>query len=172
MDINALSWVDGVKGTALKFEGGEGHYIDLGLGDMDLFGDRDFTVSVWVKPEQVGRTGVVLWYGQPSGLDSVLWRISIKPGGAVYFNIQSKIDVEQFKGSQFVTTDAGVIKPDEWAHVVCVCKGDVLQIYVNGNKKSGEAFGYTGDLGGINSPLLAGKDKDDRGDDYRGVRNP
>jgi len=93
--------------------GGEGHYIDLGLGDMDLFGDRDFTVSVWVKPEQVGRTGVVLWYGQPSGLDSVLWRISIKPGGAVYFNIQSKIDVEQFKGSQFVTTDAGVIKPDE-----------------------------------------------------------
>ncbi|MFO7295646.1 MAG: hypothetical protein C0P72_006445 [Clostridia bacterium] len=56
--------------------------------------------------------------------------------------------------------------------MVCVCKGDVLQIYVNGNKKSGEAFGYTGDLGGINSPLLAGKDKDDRGDDYRGVRNP
>lgn len=53
--------------------------------------------------------------------------------------------------------------------MVCVCKGDVLQIYVNGNKKSGEAFGYTGDLGGINSSLLAGKDKDDRGDDYRGV---
>jgi hypothetical protein len=158
-NINSLSWVDGVKGKALKFDGEEGHYIDLGLGDLNLFGDRDFTVSFWVKPEQVNRTGVVLWYGQPSGLDSLLWRISIMPGGAVYFHIQSKIDIEECKGSQFVTTDTGLVSSDEWSHVVCVRKGDVLQIYVNGNLEKEEAFGYTVDLGGFNSPLLAGKDQ-------------
>lgn len=168
-DINSLSWVDGVKGKALRFGGEEGHYIDLGLGDMDLFGSSNFSVSVWVRPEQVGRTGVVLWYGQPSGIDSLLWRISIVPGGAVYFHVQSKIDVELARGSQFVTTDSGIIKPDEWAHVVCVRRGDVLRIYVNGNLEKEQAFGYTVDLGGVNSPLLAGKDKDGRGDDFKGV---
>jgi len=165
--LHDVEWTTGVKGTGLSFKSTDS-YADLGLGDRSLFNDGDFSISVWVKPEQVNKNQALLWYGSPTAIDAKLWRLKLTDDGAIYFQLQRPIGKEDKLGSQFLTTEPNVLPANEWTHIVATRKGESLQIYVNGEIKASQAFGYIVDISGANAPLLAGKDKDNNGNDYTG----
>ncbi len=165
--VGDVEWVDGIEGKAIRFKG-EGESVDLGLGSLNMFGSNAFSVSLWIKPEILSRNTRLLWYGNSVANNSILWRVSTLIDGGVQFHVQQPLTKEK-KGSQFVSTDTGLIEANEWNHILCVRDNDTLTIYVNGEKSASESFGYTVDLSGFTLPLAAGADKDKRGDRYVGA---
>lgn len=165
--VGDVEWVEGIEGKAIRFKG-EGESVDLGLGSLNMFGPNAFSVSLWIRPELLSRTTRVLWYGNSVSSSSILWRVSTLTGGGVQFHVQQPLDNKN-KGSQFVSTETGLVKANEWNHIVCVRDSDTLTIYVNGEKCASQSFGYTVDLSGSTLPLAAGADKDKKGDRYVGA---
>lgn len=165
--VGETKWVEGVDGSAIEFAG-EGELVKLGLGKDNIFGPNSFSVSFWVKPNDIANNSRILWYGEPVSTTSTLWRASITRGGNAHFHVQMPIDKDG-NGSQFVITNTGPIKADEWNHIVCVKEKDSLRIYVNGTKQAEQSFDYVVDLSGLTQPLMAGADKDGAGNRYKGA---
>ncbi|HZK34244.1 MAG TPA: endo-1,4-beta-xylanase [Bacillota bacterium] len=165
--VGDTSWVEGIDGSAIEFTG-QGEIVKLGLGRGNMFGSNNFSVSYWIKPQETVKSSRILWYGEPVSTSATLWRTSILTGGGLQFHVQMPLD-EDYKGSQFLSTDSGVIQEGEWSHVLCVRENNSLTIYVNGEEKAKETFDYIVDLTGFTQPLIAGADKDQTGDRYKGA---
>lgn len=172
--IQNAAWIKGISGKAVEFAGDSEHesYIDFGSGFDELFQKHDFSISLWVKPgsdKNKIEDGCLLWYGDNMGTESKFWRILIKEGDRVFFHLQQALDTKNLTGSQYVTTPGGTVKKGEWNHIVCVRRGDTLEIYVNGNIQAGQSFGYTIDLSGAADQLFACLDKAAKKTYYHGA---
>ncbi|MDD5557290.1 MAG: LamG domain-containing protein, partial [bacterium] len=148
-------WVDGVKGTALKFAGDEDHvHVDDPTGVFDL--SRPFTISLWAKAATVGDDHVVL---MGKGRDSISGGYSEWPN----WNLFANHDVYQRILFTFNEQDEGCVisnskmEADRWYHLVVTWGGDgtVVKMYVNGVKQASESE-YEAVYHGSTDPMYIG----------------
>lgn len=113
--LEDVSWCDGIKGSALKFDGTG--YVDLNISDLK----GNWTTSLWLNK------------GKNIGTDAVLI------GGS-----QGDIKLEQWKGTKKLgITEYGVadytfdyiVPENEWVYLTFVCDENGTTLYVNGERK-------------------------------------
>jgi hypothetical protein len=112
---------DGRPRGALRFDGVRAH-LDLGEG---IAPDR-FTVAAWIRPDDVGRTGVIVsrLRNTPGHFHRNL-ELRVNPGGRVFLHVPGGRDWD------FLETRAAV-SPGTWTHVAATYDGRFARIFLNG----------------------------------------
>ena len=107
-----VGWIDGVKGSALDFNG-KG-YVDLGLGKVK----GDWTVACWVKNGTNPHTNAVLFGGSEGDIKLEQYKNTKKLGVSIYGVVDSSFDYSLPEG--------------EWKHVAFVGDSTGTSLYVDG----------------------------------------
>jgi len=122
-------WVAGRKGIggALEFDG-KNDYVEVantwGLTDKNY----PVTVSAWIKPNgNVTSTAVIATFGWMYDYGIILENFN-KAGYRGSFNDGGSVDRPSFY------SNSGAITPNEWNHIIVSYDGDLIKIYVNGEK--------------------------------------
>lgn len=107
-----ISLEKGIQGSGLRFSSDE-DYVDFGA---PVIPPGDFTVSVWIKCDDVEKQFFLgqYRYKDPNRLDLVIRE------GRVLIQIAEKLSSEV------------LIKKDRWYHLVYARKGKVMSIFVDG----------------------------------------
>lgn len=116
---------DGFVGKALRV--GPQAVAAAPLGDMPV--GSEISVSLWVKPAAQQPTwGGLIGWGRRRGADSFI----------VGFHPQRNLGLATWANDW---VDRGptqtVLPPEAWSHVAVVLKGQAVQLYINGEAKSG-----------------------------------
>jgi sialidase-1 len=123
-NVYAAELVPGKTGHALRFSGG---YVDVNHAKGLDFGDGDFTVSLWVKPERLDEFMTLLWYGDV-GAGAKGWYVRTQQHDRLFFRT----------GGDGSETLAGTGKPvlaaGRWTHVAARKKGHVMNILIDGRE--------------------------------------
>lgn len=117
----AISYTEGVKGQAARFDGASGVRLPDGL----IAGDS-YSVSLWVKPEQL-TTYTTAFFG---ARDINNW-VSLVPKGSV------GDDTMVWSGSEtwYDGVTGMTIPVGEWSHLAFSVDEGTLKVYVNGELK-------------------------------------
>lgn len=107
------------------------------------FGTGDFTASMWLKPRETGDQQFLFWYGT-LGTGANAWWARRNTDGSIQFLLGGN-NRELVAG-----TPAHAVPADQWSHITLVRRGDVLEIYVNGEKKAERAGAAAYDVNGDN----------------------
>ncbi|MEA3357654.1 MAG: DUF2341 domain-containing protein, partial [Patescibacteria group bacterium] len=114
--IHGATWVDGIKGKALKFDGKDDHVEVQDSSSLRITGNLN--VEAWVKVEELGSKYhfIVSKHYTPAG-----YTLYINPANKFAFEISSQHSV------------ASTTKPElgKWYHVVGTYDQSQLKIYVN-----------------------------------------
>ena len=139
--INGASWIEGVEGKALKFDGSD-DYVSTNI-DIDDYSSKGFTVSAWAKLESNGNFKTIL--GSRSGNqfffranDEDRWSIGTYDGSSSYRILGPEADIGKYQ------------------HIVGIYTGNEYRLYVDGKLVGkNEATFVTNDvdewIGGENS---------------------
>jgi len=129
--INGPTWVEGISGNALEFDGTD-DYIEVPDGESFDFGDGDFTIECWIKTTQshFDRYGYILnkepWTTGPG------FHLYLHPLGEGEFQIYGQDSV----GVQVNTVT--IINDGKWHHIAGVRNGDTLEMYLDGTLEDTE----------------------------------
>lgn len=142
--IFGASWVAGVSGGALSFDG-ENDYVHMGKNHAWDFGRSDFSISFWIKPDgdSLSRNGhdSVLVIGRQAG-NIELWityggRFPSESGNRLWLST----DYADAKWQGF-NADSGIGVSNLW-HFVTVTKcGDKWKMYIDGVKKIDQTYSF------------------------------
>jgi TolB protein len=131
--ITGASWVSGISGSALRFEGTPSSYVKVTDSDsLDL--REDFTISLWINTEEPSSEGTLLAkYDSSSSFSYQVGSYSAYSGKLLAgFSADGK-DSGTSVNNVLSNTATAVNK---WYHVVCVHEGTDLMIYVNGLREN------------------------------------
>lgn len=133
------NYVTGILGQAANFDGTK--YIKRTNTGVD-FGS-DFTVSVWVKPNELNAYYYALWSADP--YDAVNTLLLTHGGGGSYTTDNYLYWVSAYCGDQWVDTGYRFPAADVWYNVVTKRSGSRYYFYVNGEAtpNSASATGCT-----------------------------
>ncbi|MHC4742076.1 MAG: right-handed parallel beta-helix repeat-containing protein, partial [Planctomycetota bacterium] len=132
--IYGAHWADGVIGGALKFDGGDGVYIEGSSGwgsELDIFHrDSDLSISAWVKLEGAGGTVV----GRGEFLGAIAYQMHVSENKALL----RTYDDRWYWGVYAY----GVAFQNTWRHIVVVCddRRRIGSIYVDWSVRAAERF--------------------------------
>ena len=115
-------WVDGIRGTAVRFDGNNDH-VDCGDAPSLQIGD-ELTVSAWVRPEIVSHGKI---YQESDESHSPTLGLSYGDDGRFSF--------DRHTGSWQGTTASKSSAIDEWHHVAGVFDGEWMRLYVDGREE-------------------------------------
>ena len=107
-----VSWIDGVKGKGLQFEGNG--YVDLGIKDLE----GNWSASMWVNRSQNSATNTALLSGDQGEIKLEQWK-----------NTQ-KIGITEFGVEDYTFNYSAPI--GEWVHLTFVSDGNGTSLFVNG----------------------------------------
>lgn len=121
-----VQWVQGVSGSALRFDGSTGAVSINGAASLDL--SAALTVSAWVRPERVA-TQTVLKKATNSAVDG--YEIAIALDGRPFFRVNQTTSGNTFRvdAPSAASTDGST-----WVHLVGTFDGDRLRLYVDGQE--------------------------------------
>ena len=131
-EIHNASWVSGVTGDALHFDGTDDSYVEV-LNEPELSPTTRVIIDAWIKPESYPAVFTAIVYKgdlQQTGCfgerSYSLWAIS---NGGIEFNSTSEGEPCQ----RYYHTPSGVIRTGEWSHVRVDLDTDEgrVQIFVN-----------------------------------------
>jgi len=123
--VNGPTWVDGVVGKCLSFDG-VNDYVDCGEGSGNFdFGSGDFSISLWANLTTHSETSGLItkvegnyWYG--TGFSIATPESPYSP----YFRVVGTLS------SMYINTGLG--DSYGWSHIVCMREGDTFTVYING----------------------------------------
>ncbi len=121
-------FVDSPFGKAVSLDG-KGDTVVIPRDDSMNVGEGDFTVAVWIHPQELKRAGLIS-LGAHSWTHG--WYLEM-PGDKGALRIETSGADTQSNGG--VTSPPGVIRNDTWQHVAAVVrrgKGGETRLYVNG----------------------------------------
>lgn len=142
------------SGFALEFDGVNNHV--LVPSHPALRPPNDFTIEVWVNPQQIGTTQNLVQHDEDGGGDDG-YTLNILSDGRVRFTASNANGLANQSALSDQTLTAG-----QWYHLAGVYDNSVVKVYVDGQETSHVASGdvvYTvfdnvniGRRGGTNSP--------------------
>ena len=122
--LGDTSWVDGIDGTALAFDG-DGDYVDIGKApDFDI--TRQITISAWIKVNAFDRE----WQTIVAKGDRA-WRLQRNWGeSTLEFACSGLVVPGTDWGQIFGTTN---VNDGHWHHVAGVYDEEKIYLYIDGN---------------------------------------
>ena len=127
--ISGATRCRGWSGNALEFDG-QGDAVQIGQNDSAPLiepGDN-FTISVWVNPSNLGKTGFQGIYGHYDELTLArsAYSLDIYQNRLVFFAGGGGDDYQAVYGL------SPVLEENKWVHLAVVRNGDFIQGYING----------------------------------------
>ena len=107
-----VSWIDGVKGSALDFNGSG--YVDLNIDDLE----GNWSAGMWVKRSENSATNTALLSGDQGEIKLEQWENTTKVG-------ITEFGVEDYSFNYTAPID-------EWVHLTFVSDESGTTLYVNG----------------------------------------
>src|SRR3989344_4816218 len=147
---NGPTWVDGKRGKALNFDGGN-DYADFGSGVQDLgngtTGGRPYTISEWVYPFNVTSSGACgYFFNQQNSANTAAVVIMLQRCSSVFPGYDSSmLDLvahtdDGANGAVRRTSVTGTLKANQWQFITATYDGGTagtgIRLYVNGVETS------------------------------------
>ena len=151
----AVTWDEGYNNNGLDFNG-TSSYVDLGNPADLQFGTEDFTVSTWVKADDVSSDRFIFWYGD-AGVDTNQWWLKSESG-----KLRFLLDSTSGPTITNIVTD-DVVLDNDWHHVAVVRNGSTLKIIVDGVVEKSGSVSSDINVTSTTNGLTIGKDKGDIG---------
>ncbi|MBN1816086.1 MAG: hypothetical protein JW828_01920 [Sedimentisphaerales bacterium] len=114
--ISGAQWTGGIVGLALSFDGQRDSVYVEDHPSLRL-GNRDYSISLWIKPRIVTGTGTLV--AKVEGMSNKEFMLSLEEK-------ELRLDVERNENNGRATSPAS-IQPDRWQHVVVTFDADLLQ---------------------------------------------
>lgn len=116
----SISYVDGVEGSAIKFDGTQGVLMPRGLIDGSTY-----TISLWINPAVVTQH-TTTFFGAVSGSS---WISVVPDGPTTHYTML-------WSGENWYDATAGLTIPtNEWTHFVASVDRGEVKVYLNGELK-------------------------------------
>ena len=126
--INGATWVDGIEGKALSFDGVD-DYVEI--GDSPGWDSAQKTISAWLYPIANNDNGEQM---------KAIWREGYTDNSGFQITFKDSIYWANFHvGSWKGASSSGNV--GEWAHIVAVNNGSNVLIYTNGSLATGDSCG-------------------------------
>ncbi|HKJ40608.1 MAG TPA: LamG-like jellyroll fold domain-containing protein [Sunxiuqinia sp.] len=121
-NINSCVWTgSGKKNGGLTFDGAASSYVSLSSNFLSTL--NDFTISVWVKPDQLDQWARILDFGINTDYNMFL---TTKSGdGYVRFAIKAG-------GSEQRITTTKTLSTSKWTHIAVTKSGNTAKMYIDG----------------------------------------
>jgi len=151
-------WVKGKIGDALHLD--PAAYIEIPVSDSlhgDIFKTDPFTISAWIQPNFEGGAWEHIWRSLPGGNAGHNTLFLNKDSGLLSWRGQTGA------WTILCQTEHGIVKANEWLHVIVRNDGTQFRIYANGEKAAETDFQET--LGGNTTYRLGGSD----GETFAGI---
>lgn len=129
--INSASWVSGIRGSALQFDGNVSHIQIPNTGFNPVGNSISF--SLWFRLNAVGNSGSFIY-------QNVKYNVSIDAQGRVGFALYTPLwkAVNSGYSSRILDTD--------WHHVVMTYDGTTMNVFLDGQHRT-----YTSNSGNLQS---------------------
>jgi len=143
---NGATWTSNGNITGgYEFNGAEGDYINI--SNSEIINSSDFTVSFWVKLNDISETQQIINKVESGGWGSG-WRIFVQGGGANFIEFDSFNEVANL-GSQPLSSNT-------WYFVTANTNGSNQTLFINGTK---QASGANNDMqNNVSNDLIIGRD--------------
>ena len=124
--ISGASWVDGICGSALNFDGAD-DYVDCG-SSATLKPTQDITIEMWVKPSSTQNTYADILGGHQNNQGYVVQQyVNTNQYCFAYNNDGTRTGWQGWQGS--ISTQ---LTADVWQHFVVQKEGSTIRHYLNG----------------------------------------
>lgn len=158
-DVKGAKWVqEGRLGGAAEFDG----FSSLTAPHDDALNfSKGLTLSTWVRQSEAGRSGYAMLIGKTSG--------SSWSGGYGLARMSGDAEHLYFFVNHYTgPVVKAPVKAGEWTHVVGVCDGDAVKIFINGKEvqstplttsASQKDESMSGPITPVTMPLMLGSDQ-------------
>jgi hypothetical protein len=144
--ISGATWVEGISGTALDFDGDDVVYVRDGNGYPNLIGElTEGTISVWFKFDTVPGAGEIYPFfylgdgiGGPDQCSLIIELGHFESESKLYFTITVDGYVPQCFDSGYN------LSPDRWYHFAAVVGADFNTGYLDGEEMIHRDYNYGG----------------------------
>ncbi len=123
--LSGSSWVPGMVGSALRFNGGT-TYVTMATEDAN-FSRNDYSMSAWVYRDTDSGAEEILIDNRDAASDGQLLQIGTSDTFECYYNAIASVST--------TTVAAG-----NWYHVTCTANGTTQKLYVNGIQEDSDAL--------------------------------
>lgn len=128
--VNGPVWTSGQLNWALDFDGTDDYVSAPDSNSLD-FSTEDLSISLWIKPVDLGDGGIVGKYDKWGEYNYAIWY----EGGILYFEVgysgQSYNDLAQFEAEVSSTT---VNIANQWYHITGTYDHNQVRLYINGQE--------------------------------------
>lgn len=157
--VNNPTWVSGLLGQALEFDGVDDYVTIPDSPSLDING-AGITFMAWIYSPGFQDYGWIMGKGQSGPWDDMVWWLLPRSNGAIRYGIKSG-------GSTIERLDIPVgLAINTWQHVAVVYDGSYMRFYLNGVER--DSYPKTGNLDVNDAPILIGLDGWSPTNHYRG----
>lgn len=151
---NASTWVGGVLGDALYFDGIRGpHCVHVEIpNDVSLQMQTAISFAAWVRCDDIYRDAPILAKEGPGGVLSY-WFGVFGPAGAGCFGML--LDHDGYQGWDGYDRDQGAVPQGVWTHLASTWDGTTIRHYMNGQFVPG-GISYSQTIKVANADLFIG----------------
>jgi len=159
-----VNWIDGVKGSALDFNGSG--YVDLNIDDLE----GNWSAGMWVKRSENSATNTALLSGEQGEIKLEQWENTTKVGitefGVKDYTFNYTASIDEWVHLTFVSDDSGTtlyVNGEYQDHLDVTINGPVKRIGANaksGLADSGSLYGSLDELSVYNRALSADEVKE------------
>lgn len=117
---------EGVSGGAAVFDGVDDRMI-VPFGEA-LQTRSGFTVSMWLRPDDLSRATPAAKLREAEATDAVSWAVELDAAGRIAFGTASSA-----RGVQRVWSEIDAARAGQWVHVAGTWSGDTAELHVDGS---------------------------------------
>jgi hypothetical protein len=133
--VNGPVWTSGQINGALDFDGTD-DYVSVPDSDSLDFTIENLSISLWIKPEDLGDGGIVGKYDNWSEYNYAFWYA----GGILYFEVgysgEYAGDPARFEA---VVSSTTVNTANQWYHIAGTYDHNHVRLYINGQEVDSES---------------------------------
>jgi hypothetical protein len=125
------TWIDGVKGKALRFNGSNQFATVPDNASLDLSGS--LTIATWIKPEKTATQYLIKKAESP--IDG--YELSLASNGKVFFRFNQETSSNTYRLNSSTSYPAN---GSTWMHVAITYDGSTLRMYIDGKEDSRQSY--------------------------------
>ncbi|MBT0812302.1 T9SS type A sorting domain-containing protein [Litoribacter ruber] len=126
------TWIDGVKGKALRFNGSNQYAIAPNHASLNL--TQSLTIAAWIKPEKTA-TQYLIKKAIQGSVDG--YELSLASNGRVFFRFNQNMSGDTYRLNSQVSYPSN---GNTWMHVAATFDGSTMRLYIDGVENSSTTF--------------------------------